>query len=638
MTNTYLTGNPLGSSAAKDLSDNASNFDEGINSPGPSFYDRFNKRRETWSGMQKMVADFLEAMGFEATHLTYVDGTPLTVLRPTQLIDRAGSVYKIKAPATFPVVLTGTFATDAPSLVDVGDASLRALLLSPSGASNVFGQLTATGTVAQSIQSYMRNKVFVGQFGAVCDGVTDDGPAIRLALDAVPADGGAIGFPDWSTCKVVGTIYIPQRIPVSGVSGQGVQLFGNNCTIIGDGASVIFESGTGTKSTVALGGASNWPLGDELPTTIHYNSRIEGFNFKNCKTPVKLKNWLHGCVLERLYATDFTDQMLWLKRCFYLAQRDIQGRPFREDRGSTMPIFQYDEANNTMTFDNVHGSGISPLGLAKGLGMQFDGGVQGVTLGGGISLEACIRGINLRSIIYSMEIVGVYFELCTTAIQSDSANILNLVMDANEFEDCTNDVNIDNWVDGYFGSANRVESTVTFGPGCTHEVHLPAQSKSELTHTAWLRVPAGWTVPAGCQILRNDMIYNSSLGFSSIWFRNNPSSSGNTGVVPMSYTGDCFNVGSIIPYCAVTISTGTVFIDTKIAWNPNMASVRFDLSVIHSATDTISGWLTCNNVVRLDAGNPVGITVAGSDNGGFLRLTVAGFGTITGYSGKVRVV
>ena len=126
MTNTYNTLNPLGSVSAKDLSDNASNFDEAMNSESPSFYDRFLKRRETWAGMEKMVSDFLEAMGFEATHLVYVDGTPLTVLRPTQLIDRAGSVYKVKMPATFPVNLTGTWATDQILLVDVGDAALRA--------------------------------------------------------------------------------------------------------------------------------------------------------------------------------------------------------------------------------------------------------------------------------------------------------------------------------------------------------------------------------------------------------------------------------------------------------------------------------------------------------------------------------
>lgn len=640
MTNTYPTTQfPLGSTEVKVLFNNASNFDEAMNSESPSFYDRFMKRRETWAGMQKMVADFLEAMGFEATHLQYVDGVPLTVLRPTQLIDRDPSVYKVKAPATFPVELTGTWATDQLLLVDVGDASLRALLASPDGADNVFGQLDAIGTIAQSIQDYMRNKVFIGQFGAVCDGVTDDGPAIRLALDAVPADGGAVVFPDWSTCKIVGTVYIPQRIPVSGVAGQGIVLIGNNCTIIGDGTSVIFESGTGTKSTAALGGASNWPLGDELPTTIHYNSRIEGFNFKTCSTAMKLKNWIQGCAVSSCYATDFTGSMLWTNRSFYLSQTDLTGRPFRNDRTDLTPIFRHDGFNNTMSFTGVHGSGIGPDTFTHGTGIGFDGGVEGLVLGNGLSFEACKNGILLESIVYTLDINGVYFEVCDTAIKSIGANLNHMTVDNCRFNACSTNVNVDNWIDGVFGAGNDCQSgLVVFGNGCTHDVHLPTQTKSDLTHTSWVSAPVGWTIPGGCQVRRNDHIFNSAVGFQNIWFRNNPSSSGGTGVVPMSYTGECFNVGDIIPYCAVTISTGTLFIDTHIVWNTNLASVRFDVSVVHSTTDTVSGWLTCNNVVRLDADNPVGVTVTASNNSGIVRLTIAGFGTITSFSGKVRVV
>lgn len=156
MTNTYNTLNPLGSVSAKDLSDNASNFDEGMNSLSPSFYDRFKRRRETWAGMEKMVADFLESMGFEATHLTYVDGTPLTVLRPTQLFDRAGSVYKIKQPASFPVVLSGTWSADQLLVVDVGDQALRAALASSIGATMIGD---GTKTVSKKLGEIRRKTI-----------------------------------------------------------------------------------------------------------------------------------------------------------------------------------------------------------------------------------------------------------------------------------------------------------------------------------------------------------------------------------------------------------------------------------------------------------------------------------------------
>lgn len=143
MTNTYMTGNPLGSTAPKDLFDNASNFDEAMNSTSPSFDDRFGKRRQTWAGAEYEWQQFLVNSGFEPVHLTYVDGSPLVVSRPTQLIDRAGSVYRIKTPASFPVTLTGTWATDQGSVVDVADAALRADLSSPTGTTMV-GKRTGT--------------------------------------------------------------------------------------------------------------------------------------------------------------------------------------------------------------------------------------------------------------------------------------------------------------------------------------------------------------------------------------------------------------------------------------------------------------------------------------------------------------
>lgn len=135
---TYNTGNSVPSGDARDRFDNSQTFDEVVNSVLPTTETRLAREIRTLSGLEYQVNDFLLSMGFEATHLTYVVGTPLTVNRPTQLIDYNGSVFKVKMPATFPVSLTGTWATDAPRLVDVGDASLRQLLASPAGAANVF--------------------------------------------------------------------------------------------------------------------------------------------------------------------------------------------------------------------------------------------------------------------------------------------------------------------------------------------------------------------------------------------------------------------------------------------------------------------------------------------------------------------
>jgi len=188
MTNTYNTLNPLGSTSPKDLYDNASNFDEGMNSLSPSFYDRFLRRRETWAGMEKQVSDFLIAMGFEPTHLVYIDGTPLTVSRPTQLIDRAGSTYMVKQPASFPVNLTGTWATDSASLVEVGDAVLRQDLANSSdatkGSALVGYKRNVTGATGRTVSQKLAESVSVKDFGALGNGLADDTAAFQAALSA----------------------------------------------------------------------------------------------------------------------------------------------------------------------------------------------------------------------------------------------------------------------------------------------------------------------------------------------------------------------------------------------------------------------------------------------------------------------
>lgn len=134
---TYNTGNPVPSGNAYDRFDNSQTFDEVVNSVLPTAETRLGKQIKTLSGQEQDFNQFLINSGFEPNHLTYVVGTPLQVDRPTQLIDYNGSVYRVKMPATFPVNLTGVWASDSSLLVDVGDASLRQLLASTAGAGAV---------------------------------------------------------------------------------------------------------------------------------------------------------------------------------------------------------------------------------------------------------------------------------------------------------------------------------------------------------------------------------------------------------------------------------------------------------------------------------------------------------------------
>lgn len=130
---TYNTGNPLGSTDVLDRYDNTENLDNLVNGPAVTYNDRLGVSRKSWRGMENDFSALLAASGFETTVLTYTDGVPLQVDRPTQLLKRAsdpGTLYSIKLPSSFPVVLSGTWATDLPLLVIRIDSSLRSELLS----------------------------------------------------------------------------------------------------------------------------------------------------------------------------------------------------------------------------------------------------------------------------------------------------------------------------------------------------------------------------------------------------------------------------------------------------------------------------------------------------------------------------
>lgn len=174
---TYNTGNPLGSTDVKDLYDNAENFDVAINSQQPNWIDRFGRQRKTFGGMESDFQNLLLNSGYESDHLTYVDGTPLIVNRQTQLIDRAGVVYRVKLPASFPVTLSGNWAADAPLLLDTGDQALRQQLASTAGTSMIGAPDGRTLDEVLDDLENGGNYISLKTFGAVGDALFWNGTA-----------------------------------------------------------------------------------------------------------------------------------------------------------------------------------------------------------------------------------------------------------------------------------------------------------------------------------------------------------------------------------------------------------------------------------------------------------------------------
>ena len=223
---TYNTGNPVPSADARDRYDNSQVFDEYVTGSGDTTPDRLGVQRRTWRGLENAFDAFLAGTAFELPPLIYVDGTPLQVDRATQLIQRSGLLYSVKLPSTFPVTLSGTWATDEPLLTVRNDQSLRQDLAEDTGASLV-------GALSGTVLDYLPGRTHIRKW-VVGDGIADDSDGIEVAaLSGLPLDLGD------SSVKIKITRRISALIP-------------GKLDWVSSGATIINASATETPACIDL--------------------------------------------------------------------------------------------------------------------------------------------------------------------------------------------------------------------------------------------------------------------------------------------------------------------------------------------------------------------------------------------------
>lgn len=129
-------------------------------------------------------------------------------------------------------------------IYSAADVTSALLFSDPNGSSLVGFINNGTGAVARTAQDKMRDFVHIKDFGAVGDGVVDDGPAIQRAIDYVLSQGisGSV-YLGAGALKVTSTINVV-------ASGPGVLLVGNSADGIHDGA-----GSPGATTTVRWAGA-----------------------------------------------------------------------------------------------------------------------------------------------------------------------------------------------------------------------------------------------------------------------------------------------------------------------------------------------------------------------------------------------
>lgn len=258
----YNTMNPVGSTDARDLLDNATNLDIAVNGSAARWTDRLGVSRPSWAGMVNYV-----------DRGAYAAGIVITGYNETFLFE--GEFYRAAAITALPYTTTGSWSDDGNYFVSVGDAILRSELSTGmfgeiNGMINVayFGTLeeartnseavgktivvtdplteaqsniTATWPTDRALKcekggSINPTTLFTGLkyvdpywFGAVGDGVADDTLALQRTLTAASAGAGGVSpvntwasevvFPP-GTYKITNTLNVPRGISIRGTNAR----------------------------------------------------------------------------------------------------------------------------------------------------------------------------------------------------------------------------------------------------------------------------------------------------------------------------------------------------------------------------------------------------------------------------------
>jgi len=268
----FNTGNTVGSSSPKDLSDNAQNLDLLLLGGEPSYQDRKGVPRKSWKGMEAdYVADrlrrvtefdtaqtdrevqfkaFLDSSGYEAP-VPYAPG--LTLERATQIVTYLGNEYRVKSQ--FLPLKTTEWGVDESKLKLIGDDSLRQEMyadgadLSGWKRTALAQEVTKVGHMlsAQRLNAWEKAHLAVGYSVGSDPETWDWVPAIKASVAAAVAlGGGIVELPSIDLLLKTKSLLSAPFSDLT-ISGYGIHIPGN-VALWGTGNTRLIQGYLGTSS------------------------------------------------------------------------------------------------------------------------------------------------------------------------------------------------------------------------------------------------------------------------------------------------------------------------------------------------------------------------------------------------------
>lgn len=163
----YATGNPIGSTDARDRFDNTQNLDYLVLGPLDYYPDRHGEPRISYRGIENQANTALVNTGFVDIG-DYDANGPLTITKRNQVFTRSGQFYGPSAALVLPYTTVGNWTTDSPKFVNRGDFVLRQDLGKPTGATEI-GALDEDGlptTVQAELMKVKQDFILVDSVAA----------------------------------------------------------------------------------------------------------------------------------------------------------------------------------------------------------------------------------------------------------------------------------------------------------------------------------------------------------------------------------------------------------------------------------------------------------------------------------------